>query len=497
MDRAPPRRIDPRPGSPDAPGLALPARRDRAGDVPGCPPAGRGHLPGEPRHPRDGNSSRGAPVSPSPGTGHPLTAPTNVLEADGLGKAFGRQAVLKAASFNASAGLITARVGRDGTGKSTMLRIAAGRMRADYGRILWKGRFVERPSLPVLARDGLMYSSQGSALTRLFTLGQHLDAFVSVYGGGDRVDPMLAGLLLGELVHRKPTTMSGGERQRASLGLALVRAPECLLMDEPFAGVAPLDRPLIARGLQLMKARGAAIVISGHDVEDLFALADQVIWVVAGTSHWIGRPEEAKEHAQFTSDYLGSFWRGGGEGGKVLSFCQTRFPERRLATGCCPGRSFMPTGVRRMAEWQNGCAMARLSCQSRNAEARLADARGMTATEIRGNSGPHGPTGAAVRQPPGWPGIRVTSPWTACSRSPVNRHGRHRHPREDRDGSGAHEGHRAAPGAPEAAWRGWGPPLLSGTHSLRFRRPFFAGGRYDGGSIDAPPEESAQCVRSA
>jgi len=234
-----------------------------------------------------------------------VSAAANVLVADGLGKTFGRKTVLKAASFSAPAGTITALMGRNGTGKSTLLRIAAGLVRADHGRILWKGGFVERPSLPTLARDGLMYSSQGSALTRYFTLGQHLDAFVSVHGGGERVEGMLAELRLDDLVDRKPNRMSGGERQRALLGLAMVRAPTCLLMDEPLAGVAPLDRPLMARGLELMKAQGAAIVISGHDVEDLFAVADQVIWVVAGTTHWLGRPEDAREHSQFRAEYLG------------------------------------------------------------------------------------------------------------------------------------------------------------------------------------------------
>jgi len=239
-----------------------------------------------------------------------LSAGVNVLVADGVGKAFGRKTVLKAASFAAPAGTITALMGRNGTGKSTMLRIAAGLMRADYGRILWKGRYVERPSLSTLAMDGLMYSAQGSALTRHFTLGQHLDAFVSVHGGGDRVEGMLAELRLGDLVDRRPNGMSGGERQRASLGVAMVRAPTCLLMDEPFAGVAPLDRPLIGRGLELLRAQGTAIVISGHDVEDLFALADQVIWVVAGTSHWLGSPGDAKDHPQFRLEYLGAVQGG-------------------------------------------------------------------------------------------------------------------------------------------------------------------------------------------
>lgn len=110
---------------------------------------------------------------------------------------------------------------------------------------------------------------------------------------------------LNDTLDRKPSTLSGGEQQRAALAMALIRDPSCLLMDEPFAGVAPKDRPLIREGLETLRARGCAIVISGHDVEDVFSVADEIVWVVAGTSHVLGSPEEAEAHHQFRREYLG------------------------------------------------------------------------------------------------------------------------------------------------------------------------------------------------
>jgi ABC-type multidrug transport system ATPase subunit len=234
-----------------------------------------------------------------------VTRPRPVLEADGLGISFGRLTVLKSAGFSAVQGRITTLMGRNGAGKSTMMRIAVGRVRADHGRVLYKGAFHERPSLPRLAMDGLLYCAQGSALTAHFTVREHFRAYIRVHGGEEGLHHVVEEMKLESLLDRRPTALSGGERQRASLGLAMVRGAECVLMDEPFAGVAPLDRPLIARGLAGLREAGAAVVLSGHDVEELFAVSDAIIWVTAGTTHWLGTPEQAGAHHQFRREYLG------------------------------------------------------------------------------------------------------------------------------------------------------------------------------------------------
>lgn len=228
-----------------------------------------------------------------------------IIEADGLGKSFGRQVALKAASFRARAGIVTALMGRNGAGKTTMLRIAVGRLRPDYGRVLFEGRYLERPRLPRMAERGLFYSAQESALTELFTVQDQLGSVAETYGTEEVLPDVVGRMRLGGLVSRRPSSLSGGERQRATLAMALVRDPSCLLMDEPFAGVAPKDRPLVREGLQTLRARGCAIVISGHDVEDLLDVADEIVWVVAGTSHVLGSPERAVRHHQFRREYLG------------------------------------------------------------------------------------------------------------------------------------------------------------------------------------------------
>ncbi len=87
----------------------------------------------------------------------------------------------------------------------------------------------------------------------------------------------------------------------------MIRQPTCLLSDEPFSGVSPKERTHVARALTDLRDSGCAVVISGHDVEDIFAVSDQIYWMTAGLMYPLGRPQEAREHFQFRREYLGPF----------------------------------------------------------------------------------------------------------------------------------------------------------------------------------------------
>lgn len=229
----------------------------------------------------------------------------DILVMDGIGKAFGGAEVLKGACFRAKAGAITAVVGRNGIGKTTLFRIVAGRVKADFGHVHFMGERIPRPKLHQLARKGLMYSAQESALTPLFNVEQHLRAFTLRFGTAARTDEVIETLGMSELRSRITPTLSGGERQRLSLALALIRQPTCLLADEPFAGVSPKERVHVARALTLLRESGCAVVISGHDVEDIFGVADQVYWMTSGLMYPLGAPAEARKDFHFRQGYLG------------------------------------------------------------------------------------------------------------------------------------------------------------------------------------------------
>lgn len=228
-----------------------------------------------------------------------------VFRADSIGKSFGGRAVLKAATLWARAGTVTVVLGRNGSGKSTLFRIAAGLLAPDHGVVLFAGRAHERPRLHRLAADGLFYLPERGLLQRNRTVRAHLDAVGRRFGV--HAEPAaLETLRLGDLMDRRPAALSGGERRRAEVALALMRRPVCLLADEPLMGMAPKDVERLAAGFRALAGSGCAVVVSGHEVPALFDLADEIVWLCAGTTHGLGTVAQARQHWQFRQEYLGA-----------------------------------------------------------------------------------------------------------------------------------------------------------------------------------------------
>jgi ABC-type multidrug transport system ATPase subunit len=228
--------------------------------------------------------------------------------ADSISKTFGSRRVLKAASIWANEGRITALFGRNGCGKSTLLKIGAGLMAADQGAVHIAGRVFLRPRLPELATSGLFYLPDRNLLARRLTLRQQIRA-AEWHFGAVRTAGILERLELSSLLGHKSTELSGGERRRAEIALAWIRSPRCLLADEPFSGIDPADRETIAEVFLELAREGCALVISGHEVPQLLDIADDVVWMTAGTTHGLGAPKAALSNDQFRSEYLGPVTR--------------------------------------------------------------------------------------------------------------------------------------------------------------------------------------------
>ena len=90
------------------------------------------------------------------------------------------------------------------------------------------------------------------------------------------------------------------------MALAFARRPFCLVADEPFRGIDPRDREALGRAFRALAERGCAVVISRHEIPTLFELADRLLWVTAGTTHWLGTPAEARHSDAFRREYLGA-----------------------------------------------------------------------------------------------------------------------------------------------------------------------------------------------
>jgi ABC-type multidrug transport system ATPase subunit len=228
-----------------------------------------------------------------------------VLVADCVGKRFADRWVLHSASLRATRGELRALLGRNGAGKSTLFRIAAGLMQPDGGSVRFNGNYVERATLPRLAREGLCVIPDHDLLSNAFTIRQHYQ-FVAPADDQARIEPIADRLGISHLLDSRPFAVSSGERRRAEMGFALVRRPSCLLADEPLRNISPIDADALLQVFRELAHGGCAVVITGHEVPALMAAVDHVTWCTAGTTYEMGPPFMARTDDRFVRDYLGS-----------------------------------------------------------------------------------------------------------------------------------------------------------------------------------------------
>jgi len=224
-----------------------------------------------------------------------------MLSADSVGKRFGTTVVLRAASLSLSTG-ITFLVGRNGAGKTTLVRILMGLIEADSGLVRFRDQYVERPRWSSMARQGLTYLPAGGFLplkSRMAT------AFNAVSQSGEACRHVVERSRLGDLMGRRIAEVSTGERKRAELAWIALRQPGVLIADEPLRDLSPIDRGYAMTQMRDLANAGCAILVTGHEVENLLADADSVLWLRDGTVIDLGSPEEALENPAFLVEYLG------------------------------------------------------------------------------------------------------------------------------------------------------------------------------------------------
>ena len=225
------------------------------------------------------------------------------LTVDGVGKSFGDHRVLTSASLYARPGLVLGLLGRNGAGKSTLLRIAAGMLRPDHGRVLVDDVFDEAPRLSRLAMRGLYFMPADGSLSGALRLGEQL-ALVTRRFGTRPDESLLAELRVTELLSSRVQQLSGGERKRAALAVAVARQPRCLLADEPLRDLAPIDAEACGRVLRRIAETGASVVVTGHEIPTVMTLVDHVTWCTAGSTRELGAPADAANDWAFQREFL-------------------------------------------------------------------------------------------------------------------------------------------------------------------------------------------------
>ena len=198
----------------------------------------------------------------------------------GLAKRYGGVVALDGATWQASAGAVTAVLGPNGAGKTTMVECCEGLRRPDAGRVRVLGSDPWNASPEHRARVGVMLQDGGlPASARPLRLLRHLSA---MYAAPAPLDTIVQRLGIDRFADTTVRRLSGGQRQRVALAAALVGRPEVAFLDEPSAGLDPHARLDVWDLVRSLADDGVAVVLTTHSFEEAERLADHIVVVAGG-----------------------------------------------------------------------------------------------------------------------------------------------------------------------------------------------------------------------
>jgi urea transport system ATP-binding protein len=165
------------------------------------------------------------------------------FEVSGLNQFYSGSHILRDISFNLRPGKITCLLGRNGVGKSTLLKVVMGLIAPRSGRLQWQGRDLLGLAPHQRVAQGLAYVPQGREIFNRLTVLENLLSGLAVLKGpdGSRVPPWVMQWfpVLEQMKHRRGGDLSGGQQQQLAIARALLSRPKLLLLDEPTEGIQP------------------------------------------------------------------------------------------------------------------------------------------------------------------------------------------------------------------------------------------------------------------
>ncbi|WP_113698507.1 ABC transporter ATP-binding protein [Nonomuraea lactucae] len=203
---------------------------------------------------------------------------SSVLEAQGLGKKYGKRWALRECTIDIPAGHVVGLVGPNGAGKTTLLKLASGQLEPTAGSItVLGGRPAGGPAQ--LARVGFV--AQGTPVYAGLSIADHLRLGARLNPRWDDARARERIAQLGLTFDRRAGKLSGGQRAQVALTLGLAKRPELLILDEPVASLDPLARREFLRGLmEATVEHQLSVVLSSHLVSDLERTCDYLIVLV-------------------------------------------------------------------------------------------------------------------------------------------------------------------------------------------------------------------------
>jgi phospholipid/cholesterol/gamma-HCH transport system ATP-binding protein len=268
-----------------------------------------------------------------------LNQDSPIVEIRNLGYAVGGRPIFDGLDMDIPRGKVTAVMGPSGTGKTTLLRLVTGQVRADTGSIHVAGedmRNLKRADLYALRRRMGMLFQNGALLTDFnvfenvaFPIREHTDL----------PERLIRQLILTKLeavglrgaADLMPSELSGGMGRRVALARAIVMDPEILIYDEPFVGLDPISMGVILRLIRrLNDTLGLTSIVVSHDVQEISTVSDNVFLLSAGKVVARGSPQELRANP---SEVVRQFVGGLPDGPVAFHYPASDYYGQLLARG--------------------------------------------------------------------------------------------------------------------------------------------------------------------
>ncbi len=232
-----------------------------------------------------------------------------LLDVRALHAGYGASEVLHGVDLHIGAGEVVALLGRNGMGKTTLVRAITGLNAARSGEIVFGGEPIARMPPHRISRLGVGLVPEGRQIFPNLSVAEHLTAFERTDAGRvrgqavERVWELFPGLF--ERRRHMGNELSGGEQQMLAIGRALVTSPRLLVLDEATEGLAPLVRQEIWRCLAALRAAGQAILVIDKYVQRLIQIADRHVILEKGRVVWTGSSAELDADPALWQRHLG------------------------------------------------------------------------------------------------------------------------------------------------------------------------------------------------
>jgi urea transport system ATP-binding protein len=198
---------------------------------------------------------------------------------EGLNQYYGGSHILRNVGFEVPSGKVTALLGRNGVGKTTLLRALMGLVPIRTGRIVFEERDLTRARPNERARAGLGYVPQGREIFPRLTVEENL--LMGARRVPERIYEMFP--VLKSMLRRRGGDLSGGQQQQLAIGRALAMAPRLLILDEPTEGIQPSIIKEIERAIRALAATGEMAILLVEQYYDFArSLADQYLVMERG-----------------------------------------------------------------------------------------------------------------------------------------------------------------------------------------------------------------------